>query len=417
MPPIARGRCFHMSAFLRSLLLANLIFVVGCTNIPQLREDGVAISEIVERIKCEMAIALPPIEGSYPTGNFQWLRYWTAKVDLTLVTNEQSSLNPSITATEPMTQVVLPGVGTFSRMFTVSAGGSVSGTAIRNETLSFTLSVDELMRSRGLDCARPLREGLLGHLGLAEWIESALVPVGNRQLTIGYHAPPTGKPAPVPGPIGQQPAAVSNTDLLLANRALAAAETLAQTARNHAARAKRLALQNNVQGAYDAASLANGAALTAQEQLDKALELVWKVKIAVRKGEVDLSTEEQKLLTSISDAAKDVTTEATGAVKSAKAAWELLPRDPPIDSISHQAQFVVALSGNVTPHWTLVRFRGPGANSNLLSGSRTTTNTLNIVLGQPGDAGPKSLSDEQRRQLFYQRLEQLRLLVVPTTIF
>jgi hypothetical protein len=403
-----------MSIFLRGLGLASIMFVASCTNIPQLREDGVAISEIVERIKCEMAFALPPIEGSYPTGDFQWLRYWTAKVDLTLLTNEQSSLNPSISATDPMTQAVIPSVGTFSRMFNVTAGGGVSGTAIRNETLSFTLSVDELMQSRTLDCARPLQEGLLGHLGLAEWIQSALAPAGNRQLTIGYHAPPTGKPAPVPGPTGQQPAAEGIKELTFAERALSAAEELAQNARTYATRAKKLALQKNIQGTYDAASKANGAAETALEQADKAQAWVWRANMAVRGGQKP-TPDEDALLKKLPDAIKATIDEANGAVKTAKTAWELLPRDPPIDSISHQAQFIVAVNGNVTPNWTLVRFKGPGANSTLLSGSRTTTNTLNIVLGQPGNDGPKSLSDEQKRQLFYQRIGQLQLLVVPTT--
>ncbi|WP_210343182.1 hypothetical protein [Bradyrhizobium diversitatis] len=389
-----------MSNFLRGLGLASLVCVASCTNIPQLREDGVAISDIVERIKCEMAFALPPIGGAYPTGDFQWLRYWTAKVDLTLVTNEQSSLNPSILVTEPT--------------YSVAAGGGVSGTAIRNEVLSFTLSVDELMRAQTLDCAGPLQEGLLGHLGLEEWIQSALAPAGNGQLTIGYHAPPTGKPAPLPGPTGQQPAEAGVKEIELANRALLNSEELAQKARIYAARAKALALQKNIQGTYDAASKANGAAVTALEQADKGQAWVWRANIAIRGGQTPLP-EQDTLFKKIPDALKAATEEANGAVKAAKAAWELLPRDPPIDSISHQAQFIVAVNGNVTPSWSLVRFKGPGTNGTFLSGSRTTTNTLNIVLGQPSDDGPKSMSDEQKRQLFYQRLEQLRLVVVPTT--
>lgn len=386
----------------RSVGFASIALVVGCTNIPPLKEDGVAISEIVERVKCEMAFALPPIEGSYPTGDFQWLRYWTAKVDLTLLTNEQSSLNPSVVAMDPKT------------LFTVSAGGGVSGTAIRNETLSFTLSVDELMHSRELDCARPLQEGLLGHLGLAEWIASALAPAGGRQLTIGYHAPPTGKPAPVPGPTGQQPAALGLNELIMADRALSAADKLAQAARVHAARANTFALQKDIQGTYDAASKANGAAKTGLEQADKAQAWLWRANMAIRAGHT-ATDEEKEFIKKLTDGIKGTIDEANGAVKTAKAAWELLPRDPPIDSISHQAQFIVALNGNITPTWTLKNFKGPGATGTFLSGSHTATNTLNIVLGQPGDSGPKSLSDEQKRQLFYQRLEQLRLIVVPTT--
>jgi hypothetical protein len=399
----------------RSCGFAAVTVVVGCTNIPVLHEDGVAISEIVERIKCEMAFALPEIDGKYPTGSSQWLRYWTAKVDLTLNTNEQSSLNPSINVIEPMKQAVLPGVGTFSQMFNVAAGGGVTGTAIRNETLSFTLSVDELMRGRSLDCGRPLRQGLLGHLGLSEWISSALSPTENRQLTIGYHAPPVGKPAPVPGPTGAAPAAILNRELLLADRALSAAEQLAQDARTNAERARKLALKLNIQGTYDAASRAYGYAQTALEQADKAQAWAWKATIKDRSGET-FSKEETDQLKKIQDGVKAVTEQANGATKAAKTAWELLPRDPPIDSIAHQAQFIVALNGNVTPSWTLVKFKGPGATGTFASGSQTTTNTINIVLGEPGDPGGKTLSEEQKRQLFNQKLDSLRLFAVPLVV-
>jgi hypothetical protein len=59
--------------------------------------------------------------------------------------------------------------------------------------------------------------------------------------------------------------------------------------------------------------------------------------------------------------------------------------DPPIDSLSHQVQFVVAWSANVSPSWSLVKFRGPSPSSGpLLSGSSSNTHTLSIVLGPPG---------------------------------
>jgi hypothetical protein len=59
--------------------------------------------------------------------------------------------------------------------------------------------------------------------------------------------------------------------------------------------------------------------------------------------------------------------------------------DPPIDSLSHQVQFIVAWSANVSPSWSLVRFKGPSPSSGpLLSGSSSNTHTLSIVLGPPG---------------------------------
>jgi hypothetical protein len=56
--------------------------------------------------------------------------------------------------------------------------------------------------------------------------------------------------------------------------------------------------------------------------------------------------------------------------------------DPPIDTLSHQVQFVLTLTGSATPTWTLARFKGPGpASGGLLSGVQTNTHTLTIVLG------------------------------------
>src|SRR5437660_1492156 len=101
------------------IIFTTSIFLGGCSTVPQLEYEGAAIAEIVQRIKCELAFAIPLARGKYPTGPFQWMRYWTAKVDLTLNTNEQSGINPTMNFIDPMTQVVLPGVGTFSRMFNV----------------------------------------------------------------------------------------------------------------------------------------------------------------------------------------------------------------------------------------------------------------------------------------------------------
>jgi hypothetical protein len=60
--------------------------------------------------------------------------------------------------------------------------------------------------------------------------------------------------------------------------------------------------------------------------------------------------------------------------------------DPPISTIGQSIQFVLSYSGNVTPTWTFVTFKGP--NSQLFSASGTRTHMLNITLGSPtGSAG------------------------------
>jgi hypothetical protein len=63
------------------------------------------------------------------------------------------------------------------------------------------------------------------------------------------------------------------------------------------------------------------------------------------------------------------------------------PKDPPIDAISHQVNFVVAWNGSLNPSWTLVNFKGPTPSSgNFASLSESNTHNLTIVMGQPGSA-------------------------------
>jgi hypothetical protein len=72
-------------------------------------------------------------------------------------------------------------------------------------------------------------------------------------------------------------------------------------------------------------------------------------------------------------------------VKAMEDALLPLQLDPPIDSISHQVQFIIAYSANISPTWTLVRFKGPSPGSGSLAGvTKTLTHTLNIGVGPPG---------------------------------
>ena len=111
---------------------------------PNVEFDGVAISEIVQRVKCELAYAIPDRGGRFPAGDYQWLEYWTAKVDLALETTDTSTLTPSVTAFIPMANVIVPDVGTFARNFTFGAAGKLDGQAYRNDKLSFTIAITEL---------------------------------------------------------------------------------------------------------------------------------------------------------------------------------------------------------------------------------------------------------------------------------
>lgn len=57
--------------------------------------------------------------------------------------------------------------------------------------------------------------------------------------------------------------------------------------------------------------------------------------------------------------------------------------DPPLDSISHRVQFIVALSGSLSSNWTLIKFRGPTQWATLALASRIRTHALGIVMASP----------------------------------
>jgi hypothetical protein len=95
----------------------------------------------------------------------------------------------------------------------VSAGATLSGQAIRTETVSFTLSLAELELWRqgnaklkpaaGKICDLDRSRGITGNLGLGEWVNSAVHPAETGDLTAGIHtatgAKATAPSVPSPG--------------------------------------------------------------------------------------------------------------------------------------------------------------------------------------------------------------------------
>jgi hypothetical protein len=386
-----------------SIALGSIL--AGCAVIPTLEEDGVAISDIVQRVKCELAYAVPDFSGQYPSGDYQWMKYWTAKVDLSLDVNDNSSVKPNSSYTSPVTK------GTFA----IAAGAELSNQAQRTEKLSFTLSMKELVENRNSTyCLLPFQLGLLGNLGLEEWVVSALAPAENGQLTIGFHQPPSGKPTSIPivGPsVNAAPelnAPAAKALLTRATTALKTGEKGAELATSSAERARALALKSKFQATYDAVNTTYGYVEAATKQLDKASNLAWQATTVDRDATNKLGTTDSDFLKKFPDATKTAGDQVAKAKATATAAWELLPRDAPIDSITHTAKFVVTLGGNVTPNWSLVMFKGPGLTAPFAAASRVRTNQLDVVLGMPAVAGGKALSDEQNRQLFNIQLDALR---------
>ena len=72
------------------------------------------------------------------------MREWTAKVDLTLMTNAQAAVTPSFMWTKLLDTVAIHNVGNIAQSATLGIGGGVDTTAVRTEILSFTVSLAEL---------------------------------------------------------------------------------------------------------------------------------------------------------------------------------------------------------------------------------------------------------------------------------
>src|SRR5258706_14398000 len=78
-----------------------LFAFTGCTTTPPVELTGVAVSDIALRIKCELAHSILQKRRSFPSGDFQWLEYLTAILDMLLETTEQCTMkrNMNVLAT------------------------------------------------------------------------------------------------------------------------------------------------------------------------------------------------------------------------------------------------------------------------------------------------------------------------------
>ena len=137
---------------------------------------------------------------------------WVAKVDLTLVINEQAGLTPTVSFVDLRPNAVVPGVGNIAQSFIFGASAGATTTAVRTDSLSFSLSLVELRYKRDQEnCMFAAGLGLDGELGLKEWIASALDPVDRGVLAVGYHPrlaagrSVKGKQKPPPPPPGNDP--------------------------------------------------------------------------------------------------------------------------------------------------------------------------------------------------------------------
>ena len=401
------------------IIFVGTVMLLGCTTVPDLEPtvSSIPIYKIVERVKCEVLDAVKgPLDAAafaaahHNKSRYAFLEKWTATVDLTLIVNQQSGISPGVSFVEPLTSTTIPlRLTNFARSFTFGVGGGVNGQALRTETLSFTLAFKELRKELDNpnepgnlryyhDCVLPHGTDLNSNLDLKTWIDSALDPLAPPTapnypyLTEGHHKPPA-RGGGGGGPKGPQAEPRSKEyvptlkDIL---KASADTATYAKLAQDIAATAT----------AKQASCVAAVIALSekaAQESINAA-NAAYMAGLAVANGpQTDLRPYYEAAMTAFANAqdANDMAQKAYAKC----AAPAPAPLDPPIDSITHQVQFIVTWSANASPSWTLAHFKGPGAGaSSMLSGSQITTHTLLITLGAPAPGTAKGPSGEVQLQ-------------------
>jgi hypothetical protein len=298
-------------------------------------------------------------------------------------------------------------------------------------------------------CSPGPRLELAGDLGLREWVLSAFFPVEEHDLLAGNHPPPgTAKPTPtpsavsppkpIPGPAaGEQPQpapdeqwikdiamfmgnvkdaaqqtqASANTVLFTKNQIDAALKDALKMQRTYASVAttkikKQISqmvetLELAARYAYSDAQRAEAEAKQAAGSLKDAsdhykdfMDNLKDGKPAFYKQDRDaVSADDTSTKTNASNA-KLFVDHITNLQKNVTL-LSLTP-DPPIDSILHSVQFVVAFGASVTPSWTLLRWKGPGLNAPGASAQGVRTNILQLAFGPRAPNGAR-VSDEQIR--------------------
>jgi hypothetical protein len=85
---------------------------------PSTRQSAVRFNEVVKRVKCEIAYAIKhKLEQDRP--RFGFLSQWSAKVHMTLIVDDQATVNLGVSVVSP-----LSAAGT---TFTFGAGGTFTG--------------------------------------------------------------------------------------------------------------------------------------------------------------------------------------------------------------------------------------------------------------------------------------------------
>jgi hypothetical protein len=353
----------------------------ACVRTPPLETPtSIPIKDVVRRVQCDMISAFADrIEGKKNAG-FDWLKGWTAQVDLNLRVDQTAGITPAASFIHPLATDTVPLVGMVQRNFALGVAGGLNTTATRNETVSFTLSLKELLAMRDKnqkkwhnlysDCLLPNNRDLDSELGLAEWIDSALSPAtgeddDHRFLTKGNHKPPKA---------GGSASSAKKASVTVAAtaKAMVKTEEFKSLLQKNDDLSKAWAKFEKDNG--DLSTFLNADKKPPQKLIKTVLD---DIKSVLQLCDCASDSPLRRQILSLTKCLQDL--------QATLNALQPAPLDPPIDSISHQIIFIVTASTSITPSWTLVHFKGPVSGSGNLAGiSETDTHTLTISMGPAG---------------------------------
>ncbi len=419
--------------------------LMSCSVVPTLEQatgeekPAILISQIVERVKCELSDSF---DARIDDEQFRWLQSWTAKVDLTVQINDQGGVSPSGSYTAYQknafnyaagsTSLTTTAIQAVNQSFTLSVGGGYNEQAQRSETVSFAVSLREMKdwRSGKLSyrgkypeqaigdtphCST-IRPELRGYLGLKEWIDSALTPIEIGQLHAGIHPDPVNTPSkPAGAPAGAKGFRAVDIDINKAKArvdiAVSRATSAASAARKSAtAVADSAAKIQAAKGKYidpfmevlapdlkrtvtldmntlaKALTTSQADAKDANAAKDDADKIKREVTDAIDAGKTVFPEDQVKQAeidaTDADNFASNASAQKDGAAKIEDDLTHFKP-NPPIDGLLHSVQFVLAYNASITPNWSLLLWKGPGLTLPGASLSGTRTHILNIALGSP----------------------------------
>jgi hypothetical protein len=404
---------------LRRGLISFFIAATGtiassCVLVPDADETPSAptIKDVVARVKCDLVAAMEAPLTEYP-----WFQTWTAQVSLNFIVDDQAAVTPAATFTQPLTTESLPlRVANAPRSWNLGLGAGVTTTATRSETITFTMSLreiyDDLSFRRGAArCPTTTSIGLNSNLGLAAWVHDSFAPVDADYLVSGHHKSPKSA--------GAAPSAPKATTTAMAF----VRKLVSQTPKNPTESSEIIAVYGQVGqdllniSKYEisdptqdpkvadptpinlddptsvptCAPLPSGLPKTLTDAASKPPPQDKKVISFVDQKHLSVLVEctiasSRRLISLVASKPGPRSSSDNQLLQWAHAVVDyLLPfeLDPPMDVISDQIEFTIVYTGSISPSWTLLHFKGPTTGSSLLSGTKTLTHTLNVVIGPP----------------------------------